>query len=138
MHNKRENWKKNDLKLEVQTSMEKVHICSQIINVKSYEKKLLKSGFFHHYLRYQKIAQRRNFPKRQIAVYRLFSTKNLRNHWPFWFVGCFGIFQTSCRQLWNTMRTNLALKPTNKRAEPSRPFAGNLSSIMIKGEKIKH
>ena len=42
---------------------------------------------------------RRNFPKRQIAVYRLFSTKNLRNHWPFWFVGCFGIFQTSCRQL---------------------------------------
>ena len=53
-------------------------------------------------------------------------TQIWRNHWPFWFIGRFGIFQISCRQLWHTLWTNHSLKPTNKKAKPSRPVAGNL------------
>ena len=53
-------------------------------------------------------------------------TQIWRNHWPFWFIGRFGIFQISCRQLRHTLWTNHSLKPTNKKAKPSRPVAGNL------------
>ena len=53
-------------------------------------------------------------------------TQIWRNHWPFLFIGRFGIFQISCRQLRHTLCTNRSFKPTNKKAKPSRPVAGNL------------
>ena len=53
--------------------------------------------------------------------------EKLRKLLAVFFVGFFGIFQTSCRQIQSTSRTNLPFKTAKKKTSPSRPFAGNMA-----------